>query len=68
MISCQEKWHKHINLLQNELLIEKSLIKDPLNAQRATNSLNVLRNSYCFLKKVRLTDNDKCTFCQNIST
>ena len=68
-ISCQESGAKTSIFRQRKLLIAKSLIKHPLNAQRAVNftfNFKLLHRrlpTNCFLKKVGLRDDDKCTFC-----
>ena len=56
---------------QRKLLIGKSPIKHPLNARRAVNlslafNFKLLHRrlpTNCFLKKVGLRDDDKCSFC-----
>ena len=57
-------------LTQRKLLIGKSLIKHPFNAQRAVNlslfNFKLLHRrlpTNCFLKKVGLREDDKCSFC-----
>ena len=55
---------------QRKLLIGKSFIKHPFNTQRAAKliifNFKLLHRrlpTNCFLKKVGLRDNDKCSFC-----
>ena len=69
-ISCQEKWCKDINLPPKEILNWK--VAYQTSFQRTKSSKLIIFNfkllhrrlpTNCFLKKVGLRDNDKCSFC-----
>ena len=69
-ISCQEKWHKDINLPPKEIINWKVAYQTSFQCTKSskliTFNFKLLHRrlpTNCFLKKVGLRDDDKCSFC-----
>ena len=69
-ISCQEKWYKDINLPPKEIINWKVAYQTSFQCTKSskliTFNFKLLHRrlpTNCFLKKVGLRDDDKCSFC-----
>ena len=69
-ISCQEKWYKDINLPLKEIINWKVAYQTSFQCTKSskliTFNFKLLHRrlpTNCFLKKVGLRDDDKCSFC-----
>ena len=69
-ISCQEKWRKDINLPPKEIINWKVVYQTSFQCTKSskliTFNFKLLHRrlpTNCFLKKVGLRDDDKCSFC-----
>ena len=69
-ISCQEKWRKDINLPPKEIINWKVAYQTSFQCTKSskliTFNFKLLHRrlpTNCFLKKVGLRDDDKCSFC-----
>ena len=65
-ISCQEKWGKDINLPPKKLINWKGAYQTSFKCTKSSKLIKLLHHplpNNCFLKKVGLRDDYKCTFC-----